>query len=392
MRLGLYVDAPFRTAQGDGGTRVWSGDELLGFTTFAAAVGARVGSLVLIAKGTADVGETPYELPPGVELAPLPWYPSLRDIPAVLRALPGTVRALWRALGQVDAVWVSASHPVGLALMAMAKLRRRRVVISVRQDTMAYFRSRLPSPLWAPLLFPLWIVDRIYRLAARWTPCTAVGSQIAHRYRAPRENVLQISVNLISESEMPSEPPERSWDEGVDMLTVGRIEPEKNPQLLVEALAQLERAAPLRFTATWAGRGRLAGETRVRAEELGVSDRLKLPGFVPMGSELMKLYRDSDLFVHVSRTEGMPGVISEAMACGLPIVATDVGGIRAATGDGAAALLVPPGDATALSEAILRLDRDPELRRRLAAAALERAHESSLEREAGRVADFIAGA
>jgi glycosyltransferase involved in cell wall biosynthesis len=392
MRLGLFVDAAFRAEPGEGGTRIWCGDELLGFTRFAAAVGERLGTLVLIAKGTDDAAQTPYELPAGVELAPLPYYRSLRDIPALMRAMPATVVALWRALAKVDAVWISASHPVGLVLMGMAKLRRRAVVISVRQDTMAYFRSRLPSRRWAPLLAPLWLVDRIYRAAARRTPTTVVGDQIARQYRAPRDNVLPIRVNLISEAEIPVEPPRSEWGDAVSMLTVGRVEPEKNPLLLVEALELLQRAEPGRFSALWAGRGRLADQMRQRAAEAGVADRLKLPGFVPMGPELMQLYRDADLFVHVSHTEGVPGVISEAMACGLPIVATDVGGIAEAVGGGAAAILVPPNDAQALADAILRLDRDPELRLRIQKAGLELARAHSLEHEAGRAAEFIAGA
>jgi glycosyltransferase involved in cell wall biosynthesis len=392
MRLGLFVDAAFRAEPGEGGTRIWCGDELLGFTRFAAAVGERLGTLVLIAKGTDDAAQTPYELPAGVELAPLPYYRSLRDIPALMRAMPATVVALWRALAKVDAVWISASHPLGLVLMAMAKLRRRAVVISVRQDTMGYFRSRLPSRRWAPLLAPLWLVDRIYRAAARRTPTTVVGAQIARQYRAPRDNVLPIRVNLISEAEIPAEPPRREWGAAVSMLTVGRVEPEKNPLLLVEALELLQRAEPGRFSALWAGKGRLADQMRERAAEVGVADRLKLPGFVPMGPELMQLYRDSDLFVHVSHTEGVPGVISEAMACGLPIVATEVGGIGDAVKGGTAAMLVPPNDAHALADAILQLDRDPELRLRIQKAGLELARAHSLEHEAGRAAEFIARA
>jgi glycosyltransferase involved in cell wall biosynthesis len=80
------------------------------------------------------------------------------------------------------------------------------------------------------------------------------------------------------------------------------------------------------------------------------------------------------------------------MACGLPIVATDVGGIGDAVGGGAAAMLVPPNDAQALADAILKLDRDPELRLGIQKAGLELARAHSLEHEAGRAAEFIARA
>lgn len=389
VKLGLFVDAAFRLDEENG--RVWCGEEVLGFTSFAAVVGARLGGLTLIARRTEDAATTPFELPPQVRLSPLPHYRSLRDLGQVLRAMPATVRALWLALSQLDAVWVSASNPVGLLVMALAGLRRRRILILVRQDTMRYFRSRLPGPAWAPLLLPLWFVDWIYRAVARQARTVVVGAQIAERYRAPRANVLETTVNLISEDDIPMQPTDRPWDAPVRLLTVGRIEPEKNPLLLVDVLARLQRERPERFEATWVGTGRLTEPMRERAAQLGVGHKLELPGFVAAGPELLDRYRAADAFVHVSWTEGVPGVIVEALGCGLPTVATDVGGIRDAVRGGEAALLVAPGDEKALCEAILRLDEEPELRRRLAETGLQLAREHSLEAEAGRVAEFVQG-
>jgi glycosyltransferase involved in cell wall biosynthesis len=198
-------------------------------------------------------------------------------------------------------------------------------------------------------------------------------------------------VNLTSERDIPSTPPDRAWETPVRLLTVGRIEPEKNPLLLAEVLAKLERAQPGRFAATWVGSGRLSRELREHAERLGVGERLELPGFVAHGPQLRERYERADAFVHISLTEGVPGVIVEALACGLPTVATDVGGVRAATADGDAALLVPPSDAGALAEAVLALDADPERRYHLAERGLHLARERSLEVEAERVATFIGG-
>jgi glycosyltransferase involved in cell wall biosynthesis len=105
---------------------------------------------------------------------------------------------------------------------------------------------------------------------------------------------------------------------------------------------------------------------------------------------LMALYRSAHVFVHVSRTEGVPQVLVEAMACGTPVVATDVGGVGSALDRGRAGLLVPPGDADALVRAIVRLIDDGELRRQLVARGLELASHVTLEAEAARVAAFVA--
>jgi glycosyltransferase involved in cell wall biosynthesis len=169
---------------------------------------------------------------------------------------------------------------------------------------------------------------------------------------------------------------------------VGRIEPEKAPLVAAEALAQLERSDPGRFSLTWVGEGRLSGDLREAAEATGAT--VSLPGFIPFGPELLELYRGADVFIHTALTEGVPGVLQEAMGAGLPIVATDVGGVRAALADGEAGLLVSPEDPAALADAVRRLDADPEVRRRLSSRALELAAQATLESESERVAAFIA--
>ena len=118
------------------------------------------------------------------------------------------------------------------------------------------------------------------------------------------------------------------WSNEVVLLTVGRIEPEKNPLLLIEALSTLQRRGTGDYRLIWAGEGRLAETVRDAAATAGIGDRVELRGHVPFGPPLIELYRGAHAFVHVALTEGEPQVIHEAMGCGLPIVATDVGGVR----------------------------------------------------------------
>jgi glycosyltransferase involved in cell wall biosynthesis len=92
----------------------------------------------------------------------------------------------------------------------------------------------------------------------------------------------------------------------------------------------------------------------------------------------------------VSWTEGVPQVLFEAFAAGMPVVATDVGGVRAAVGD--AALLVGPGDAAAAAGALERVVGDARLRAALVRAGRERVRTHTLEAEAHRTARFLSAA
>ena len=118
-----------------------------------------------------------------------------------------------------------------------------------------------------------------------------------------------------------------------------------------------------------------------------MADRAELRGYVPIDGGLAELYRGSHALLHVSWTEGVPQILFESFAAGLPIVATAVGGVPEAVGDDA--LLVPPGDPDAAAEALERIASDAELRRRQVEGGLERLRAHTLEAECDRVVEFM---
>jgi glycosyltransferase involved in cell wall biosynthesis len=339
---------------------------------------------------------SPGEAPPeyltlvGVDVVELPYYSSLREVRRFARASPATIWAFWRALRRVDAVWVFGPHPFALALVLLAAIRKKRVVLGVRQDTVAYYRGRLPGRGWSPFLLLVYALDASYRLLARTVRATVVGPEIARRY-GDRPTVLPMTVSLVRAHDVVTHPPRRDWTGTIELLAVGRLEPEKNPLLLVDALARLERAYPGRFRLTWLGDGQLRDGVRRRAADLGVSHALELRGFIPFGSELLALYRSAHVFVHVSLTEGVPQVLTEALGSGTPVIATDVGGVAAALEHGQAGLLVPPRDVDALVRGVLTIADDERLRGELVRRGLDVARARTLEIEAERVARFIRG-
>jgi glycosyltransferase involved in cell wall biosynthesis len=377
MKLAVYLELPYRRDE-----HGYSADRA--FVRFLLALRPHVDALVLIGRVDPQPGRAAYAIPDDVEVAPLPHYPSLRDLPALVRALPATFPALWRAVGRADAVWVIGPHPMSIPVALAALARRKRVALGVRQHFPEYVRHRLPSPRWRPAVAAARVLEGAFRLLARRVPTVAVGRELAAAYAAAGGRVLELTVSLVSEADV-AEGSERPPLAGrpVELLSVGRLDPEKAPELLLEMLARLGDS----YRLTVVGTGPL--EERLRADAVGFGDRVRVLGYVPHGPELFFLYRSSDLFVHTARTEGLPQVLVEAQAFGLPLVATDVGGVRGAVEDGEAGLVVPPGDAAALARAVDRLAGDGELRERLRARGLERARGLTLERQAALVAAFV---
>jgi glycosyltransferase involved in cell wall biosynthesis len=180
--------------------------------------------------------------------------------------------------------------------------------------------------------------------------------------------------------------------ESLRILAVGRLVAKKGFDTLVEACGLLLQGG-IPFEAVIAGQaGDLSGTVRARIEALDLGDRVCLPGAMGQ-AELFAEYRRAGVFCMPSRVlpddrDGIPNVLVEAMACGLPVVTTPVSGIPELVTDGVDGLLVAPDDPGALAAAILRLHREPELASRLGT----RARATVAERFDGeRLAEQLAG-
>ena len=165
---------------------------------------------------------------------------------------------------------------------------------------------------------------------------------------------------------------------------VGRMDPVKRHQDLLAAAEALRDARPdLVFVLV--GQGALLAEVQARAAQLG---NVRV---VPQVTDIPGLLGALDLFVLCSAHEGTPLALLEAMAAGLPPVATRVGGIPEMLGPDPAGLLVPPGNPAALAREIGRLAGDAGLRAALGAAARRRAADFSFEAEWAAYASLYAG-
>ena len=358
------------------------------FAMFVARLGERIDRLVLLGREDPEPGRSHYRLPVRTEFVALPYYPSLAKPVSGAPAMARSLGTFWRVLDDVDAVWLLGPSPLTVAFAVLARVRGRAVVLGVRQDLPRYARSRHPRR--PAMLAAATVLEGLHRLMARGASAIVVGPDLARHYRRSRR-LLTLSVSLVRTEDIVSEAQAlaRAYDGELRVLSVGRLEAEKNPLLLAEVLRRLNAERP-RWRLVVCGEGPMEGELREALRAKGVEDRAEVRGYVPIEGGLLELYHESHMFLHVSWTEGLPQVLFEAFAAGLPIVATAVGSVSEAAGD--SALLMPAGDPDAAASELERLAQDEPLRGRLVVSGLERARRHTIDAECDRVRDFIAEA
>ena len=200
-------------------------------------------------------------------------------------------------------------------------------------------------------------------------------------YRAPSERVSVVYNGVDAERFMACRNPRRSG--GPVVGTVGRIERQKNLDVFLEAAECFRRSQPgARFEIVGEGSDRPRLERRVG--ELGLSDAVSFKGTT---DDVPGFFSRLDQFWLTSDWEGTPNVVLEAMAAGVPVVATRVGGTPEVVEQGRTGVLVPASDAAAVCSAALALAADPARASRMGddarIAVIER---FSLQRMAERTA------
>ncbi|MGI5246789.1 glycosyltransferase family 4 protein [Dactylosporangium sp. CA-139066] len=305
-----------------------------------------------------------------------------------LRRLP-RLRARLRAAAEPgDAVLLRVPSAIGTLLWRAIRRRRRTFGLEVVGDPYDVFA---PGAIRHPLrpLLRRWFTRRL-RAQCRSATAVAYVTERALQARYPAApGAVTAAYSSIELAEAAfAEHPRRAAGAAriaLRLVSVGSLEqPYKGVDVLIEALPALVRAG-LEASLVHVGDGRCRPglERLVRDRRLG--GRVSFAGAVPPGAAVRLFLDDADLFVLPSRTEGLPRALIEAMARGLPAVATGVGGVPELL---AGAHLVPPGDPAALARAIAALAADPAAMAAASARNLARARNYAAETLARRRADF----
>jgi glycosyltransferase involved in cell wall biosynthesis len=285
--------------------------------------------------------------------------PYLAQVPASVRLVDlKASRSLYSLLPLIrylkrvhpDAL-LSALHVNLIALWARRLAGVSTRIVVSEHNVPSYWSQNAPT-LRGRLLPQL---TRFYRWADEVVAVSeGVGDHLAGIVGMPRERI-RVIYNPVVNPELPQKlkgPLYHPWfkpNQPPVLLAAGRLAAEKDFSSLIRAFAQVRQRRPARLMILGEGEERAVLETQIR--QLGLEQDVSLPGFVD--NPYAYMIRAS-LFVLSSKSEALPTVLIEALYCGLPIVSTDCpGGTREILANGRYGQLVPVGDLTALSQAIL---------------------------------------
>jgi glycosyltransferase involved in cell wall biosynthesis len=289
----------------------------------------------------------------GPLLAEVPTSVRLVDLKArrVLTSLPALAHYLRR---EQPAALLSVLHANIIALLArrLAGVQTR-VVVSER-NTLSSEAQHYASDLRMRLM------PQLARYFYPWADCVVtvsrgVANDLSEIAAIPNERVQVIynpivTPELAEKAQVPLEHPWFDPGEPPVILGVGRLSPQKDFSTLILAFAQVRQAHRARLLILGEGEERPALESL--AGQLGLNQDVSLPGYIANPYPYMAR---ASLYVLSSKWEGLPGVLIEALYCGVPIVATDCpSGPREILADGQYGQLVPVGDVVSLAQAIER--------------------------------------
>jgi glycosyltransferase involved in cell wall biosynthesis len=302
----------------------------------------------------------------------------MRKLPmALARNMP----ALRREIRAADLVWIRLPAANGPLAFLLSKLYRKPVVVFLvaypaAGELVASGHSRLRSALVRGAARMEW---RSIATIARRSLVFAYGNDLAARVRekgAPRVHVTFTSlVHDVPSTVCQAAPPHTAR-----LLFAGRFAPEKGIDLILDA-ARLLGDQGYAIHVDLVGDGALAHKLRNHPFAASGSS-VSFHGWIHDDIQLDKFFQQADIFVHPSRSEGIPKVLLKAMAHGLPIVTTRVGGIPDIVQNGVNGLLVPPNETAPIAQAIGLLLSDSAYSRKLGDSAREFARQHTSTRQA----------
>ena len=332
-----------------------------------------------------------------VRLVPLPYFPGPRQFYPML---PSVYRRLRAWVDQCDVIHLRVPTPAAIFAFRLARARRTPVFLLVVGDYAALL-PYLPYTGIKKLLFGAYVAFEEWALRHMTTRALTFtnGAALREKHARPGATVFETTTTTLSLKDVSTRT-DTCTGRPIRLLTVSRIDPRKGLRVLPTMMAALVADGhDVRLDLVGPTIGQIGDRERdlilSEARRLDVGDRITLQGAVPL-DQLLPLYQGYDAFVLPTQPgEGIPRVLMEAMAAGLPVITTNVSGIASLITHEDNGLLVSVPEsassaALAMSAAVRRVIADPELRQRLIQGGYRTVRAHTLERQAAGMMRVVA--
>jgi glycosyltransferase involved in cell wall biosynthesis len=309
--------------------------------------------------------------------------------------LPAVLRRLRAWVQQCDVVHLRVPSPAAIFAFRLARARRKPIFLLVVGDYAALL-PYLPYGGIKKVLFGRYVAFEEWALRHMATRALTFANGKALRDKHERQGaaVVETTTTTLSLPDIGSRA-DTCATTPIRLLTVSRIDPRKGLLALPGAVAALvSQGCDVTLDLVGPTIGQIGDAERdaivAEASRLGVAARVSLRGAIPL-DQLMPLYRRYDAFVLPTQPgEGIPRVLMEAMAAGLPVVTTGVSGIGSLIRHDENGVVMPDSSAAAVAAAVRRLIEDGALRRRVIAGGYQTARAHTLERQAAAMMRQVA--
>jgi len=292
----------------------------------------------------------------------LPYYPSLVSFwKRIWVLLPRTIRRIKSQITDESVLWLAWPHPISLVLLLLYG-KRNKVFITVRQNLKALMKVRYTGPTRILAIFMVDFLNLVLRLFYKNILVLTTGREMYRMLNPIMSNVHEVKTPVVSKGYKQQYVYDNS-DE-INLLFVGRLEPEKGLKYLVESVALLKRRG-LNVKLNIVGNGAEWDSLQSQVKEKKLEGVITFHGYLPFGDQLLAHYASASYFILPSISEGFPKVINEARAFGLPIITTKCGGVVHEIEHEVNGYFIDKKSPESIVNAVCHLYKSPELRQKI---------------------------
>lgn len=366
------------------------------FASFIVAISKHVDSLIVfvpLKRSTCTKAHHLVCLNDNVKIIPYPFYESLKEqYLGAYRILPDFIKIFNHNKNLFDVCGFVSTSIISLVAFSFSKLYKKKVFLYLRADVQKAYTIQIRSLIGRSIGLLLGYTEELFcRIMIKRNPTIVIGEGLYRKYNKKHNSVYLFYSNLISKKIIKnSNPPKKLIGEkGPILLSVGRLVPQKGMEFLVDAVDKLKNRKDYSPLCYIVGSGIEEKILKRIIKKKELEPYFIFLGNIPWGEKLFDIYRKSDLFILPSITEGFPKTIFEAMALGVPVIASDVGGISGIIKNEFNGILVQAKSSRKIVSAIIKIWTNEVMYNKIIGNGLRTVKNYTVEKQTKRLVSII---